>query len=452
MTRFYNSIRAKLLTLITLPLIILALIIGSISLFSTYEEISEVYDAQLVHSAKVLLQLMEHEANEENPQPIELGAERPEMAHPYENNLTFRVWKKGNLLTQSHLAESFQDFIAPIGFSNQKISGEEWRFFVFNDIHTGLSVEVGERYEVRIELIYKILAGLFISLCLFIPLPLIIVWVGVKKSLDPVIHLSRSVDERDANDFASIESSSVPYEIHPLIKAINRLLERIENSFDRERQFTDNAAHELRTPLATMKMQAQVLLKKTCNIPDVHAGIDNLHLSIERSTRMVEQLLSFSRLQADHIEFKKVDISPLVQEILQDLAPIAIRKNIEIEAILSKEVFMNGNRDALALMIRNLIDNAIKFTPEGGKIISTVSIESGNPEICISDTGSGISDAEKLHVFERFYRVKKYNIQGAGLGLSMVKWVCDIHHSNIYLENNLPHGLVVKVIFKNLIS
>jgi signal transduction histidine kinase len=447
MIRSFNSIRAKLLTLITLPLIILALVIGTISLFSTYEEISEVYDAQLAHSAKVLLQLMSSEANEENPERIELGEENSEIAHPYENNLTFRVWKNGNLLTQSHLAESFGGFIAPIGFSNQKIAAEEWRFFVFNDTHTGLSVEVGEKYEVRIELIYKILAGLFISLCLFIPLPLIIVWVAVKKSLDPVVQLSGSVDQRDTNDFTSIESSTVPSEIHPLIKAINRLLERIENSFERERQFTDNAAHELRTPLAAMKMQAQVLIKKTKDLPDIQNGIENLHISIERSTHMVEQLLSSSRLQAENIKFVRVDISSLIQEILRDLHPIALRKNIEIEAILSSDVFINGNRDALALMLRNLIDNAIKFTPENGKITSEVLSNNGHPEIRISDTGPGIPDIEKPYVFERFYRVKKSDVHGSGLGLSMVKWVCELHHSDIILEDNKPHGLIVRVVF-----
>lgn len=435
------SIRARLVTLISLPLILAALIIGAVSLASTYEEIEEVYDAQLAHSAKVLLQLTE---KEDDLHKFQLGAERAELAHRYENKLTFRIWKGGRPVIQSHQAEAFGDFRAPPGFSDQTIAEERWRFFVFIDEKNGFNVEIGERYEVRIELIYKILLGLFIPLSLFIPLLLFIVWYGVTRCLKPVVSLSQTVDRRDADDFTAIEAEGVPQEIHPLIKAINRLLSRIQDSFERERQFTDNAAHELRTPLAAMKTQTQVLLKKADAMPDCREGLDNLQASIDRAAHMVDQLLSFSRLQADRIEFERLDLSGLTSEILQEISPLAVKKLVDLEAEIEPEAYVRGNRNALALMIRNLLDNAIKFTPAQGRIEVSVRTRLDKITLSIKDTGPGIPEADREKVFERFYRIQK-NTHGSGLGLSMAKWVCDIHGANVSLESNSPCGLVAVV-------
>lgn len=444
-----RSIRIRLIAIISVPLIIVALLIGAFSLLSTYEEIDEVYDAQLAHSAKVLLQLTEHEVDQNKLGQIQLGEERPELAHRYENKLTFRIWKNNKLITQSHQAEIFGDFRAPPGFSNQIIAEEKWRFFVFLDEKSGFNVEVGERYEVRTELIYKILAGLFIPLSLFIPLLLMIVWLAVAKGFKPLIRISQSVDSRDANDFTAILIDGAPTEIHPLINAINRLLSRIQNSFERERQFTDNAAHELRTPLAAMKTQTQVLLKKAADMPDCQEGLNNLHASIDRASHMVDQLLSFARLQSENIEFENIDLSIIVEEALKDISPLSVRKNLELEARLEPRLYINGNRNALSIMIRNLVDNAIKFTSEGGNI--NISTERSGTDVVlrVSDTGQGIPQNEKYKVFERFYRVKKSGSPGSGLGLSMVKWVCDIHQAEIKLEDNTPTGLIAIVTMRS---
>jgi two-component system sensor histidine kinase QseC len=442
------SIRIRLILLISIPLIVVSVAIGALSLYSTYEEVAEVYDAQLAHSAKVLLQLTENEIDKNGRRKIELGSERPELAHRYENNLTFRIWKGDRLVTQSHLAETFGNFRAPPGFSNEKIADEDWRFFVFIDERTNLNVEVGERYAVRAELIYKILAGLLIPLSLFIPLLLLIVWYGVARSLNPIVQLSQTVDRRNASDFTAIETKTVPREIHPLIKATNRFLGRIENSFDRERQFTDNAAHELRTPLAAMKTQTQVLLKHVGNNPDYKDGLDNLHASIDRAAHMVDQLLAFARLQAGQIEFSPLNISANVENVLKDMSPFAIKKNIDIAANIIPNLFINGNDNAIEIMTRNLIDNAIKFTPERGSILVSLQSEGGKVVLAVADSGPGIKDAEKQKVFERFYRVQKNSKTGSGLGLAMAKWVCDIHTAQIDLADNAPHGLVVTVRIK----
>lgn len=443
------SIRTRLIAIISLPLIVVALMIGTFSLLSTYEEIAEIYDAQLVHSAKLLLQITESEIDKNDAKTIDLGVERPELAHPYENKITFRIWKNDSLITQSHQAEVFGEFRASPGFSDQKIAGEKWRFFVFLDEKTGFNVEIAQKTEVRTELILKILADLFIPLSLFIPILLLIVWFGIAKGFKPMLRISQLVDKRDSNDFTPIQASDVPTEIHPLINAINRLLNRIQSSFERERQFTDNAAHELRTPLAAMKTQTQVLLKKSSDMPECQEGLNNLHASIDRASHMVDQLLSFARLQSENIEFEIVDLSMIVEETLKDISPLAVRKNLELEARLEPRLYINGNRNALFIMIRNLVDNAIKFTGKDGNIDISTERSGIDVVLRVSDTGQGIPQNDKDKVFERFYRVKKSSTPGSGLGLSMVKWVCDIHHAEIRLEDNTPTGLIATVTMKN---
>ena len=439
------SIRKRLLFYISISVIFLSLIVGSLSLYSAYEETGEIYDAQLAHSAKILLQLTEHEVGEHKRYEIELGTERPDLAHRYENKLTFRIWKDNLIVTKSHRAESFGDFTAPPGFSNQVLSDEKWRFFVFLDPQTNITIEVAEKMEVRRELIFKILASFWGPLFFFIPILLIIVWCVVSISLKPVITLSKRVDIRDSNDLTAIETDSVPLEIHPLIVAMNNVLERIQSSFTREQQFTDNAAHELRTPLAAMKTQTQVLIKKASHIPECSEGLDNLHKSIDRASRMVEQLLSFSRLQSGILEMDTVDLSLICKTIVDDLLPLATKKGITLNSEQTPNIPVSGNRHALEIVVKNLLDNAIKFSPEGSTV--TVDLHSNNQKavLTISDQGIGIPASERERVFERFYRVHKSKYQGSGLGLPMVHWVCDVHGADLALSENTPSGLSVAI-------
>ncbi|MCB1532886.1 MAG: sensor histidine kinase N-terminal domain-containing protein [Alphaproteobacteria bacterium] len=411
-------------------------------------EVEEVYDAQLVHSAKVLLQLTQHEIsrNEE----FHLGIENPDLQHKYERNLGFRIWVDNRIITQSPITEVFSDFEAPPGFSDQVIAGHEWRVFVFIDTKNKIKIEVSERYDIRYELIIQLMMALILPALAFLPIILIIIWIGVRKVLKPVVKISADVDRRSTHDLSPIKKENLPREIAPLVQALNRLFERIQESFNRERQFTDNAAHELRTPLAAMKTQAQVLLKKAADMPECSADLDNLHASIDRAAHMVDQLLSFTRLQGDQIEFETLNLSALTSEVLKEISPLAVKKKINLEADITPGIKVRGNQHALEIVVRNLIDNAIKFTPAKGRIDVSVHEENGDIVVVkISDSGLGISDSEKQNVFERFYRVQKHK-QGSGLGLSMTKWVCDLHGAEILLSDNTPSGLCVNVTIKSV--
>lgn len=440
--------RKKLILMISASILATAFLIGLLALASAYDEIEEVYDAQLAHAAKVLLQITEHEVGEHNAYEIKLRTERNNLSHRYENEMTFRIWKEAQLVAQSVLAVNFTGFRAPEGYSNQKLKNAEWRFFVLLDRKTGITIEVAEKREVRQELILKILGSFMGPLALFFPLVIVMVWWVVTRSFKPLIRMSEQVDLRETNDFSPIDAPVLTKEIQPLIRAFNSLLRRMEQSFAREQSFTDNAAHELRTPLAAMKTQTQVLLKKL-KAPDHQEDLNNLHASIDRTTHMVEQLLAFSRMQSEqNMETEYVDLSELIKRAIAEAAPLIKKKNLSFRSKIPDLLTLHGHPLALELMVRNLLDNTVKYTPEGGAVSLNLYTHDNEIILELSDTGPGIPDAEKEKVFERFYRGKKNEETGSGLGLAMVRWACDYHNATVNIQDNRPNGLIVKVTIK----
>ncbi|MCB1555857.1 MAG: sensor histidine kinase N-terminal domain-containing protein, partial [Alphaproteobacteria bacterium] len=289
------SLRTRLIAWISVPIIVATLLALLSSYHFARQEIEEVYDAQLVHAAKVLLQLTEHEILKDRG--VDLGLENPAWQHRYERNLGFRIWGREGVVTRSRNTEAFGDFQAPPGFSNATLNGEAWRFFVLFQPENGIKIEVSERYDIRYELVVQLMASLIVPALLFLPVILLMTWGGVRRVLKPVVRLSTDVDQRSSGDLSPIRKDHIPREIAPLILALNRLFGRLEDSFKREREFTDHAAHELRTPLAAMKTQTQVLMKQAKSVPAAREGLENLHASINRATRLVEQLLALARLQ-----------------------------------------------------------------------------------------------------------------------------------------------------------
>ena len=445
------SIRQRLLLFITVSTLGLTLLISGLALLSAYEEIEEVYDAQLAHSAKILLQLTEKEIGESSNIEIELGTERPDIAHHYENKLTFRIWKDDILSTQSIQAEQFGSFTAAPGYSNENINGDSWRFFVLIDPISNITIEVAEQLEIRQELILKILASFWLPLFLFVPLLILIIWWVIGIALKPVLLLSDEINLREPNDFSPINEKLTPTEIRSLIHSMNSMLTRIQSSFTREKQFTDNAAHELRTPLAAMKVQTQVLIKKSAHLPEFEEGLNDLHLSIDRATQMIEQLLELARLQSGISDMQLVDLYQVLTETVQEISPLAARCNIHIQLPEKAPYRINGNYHALTIMLKNVIENAIKFSPAGANITITFRQNEHDIVLSVTDAGPGISEKDKSKIFERFYRVKKSSqYSGSGLGLSIVKWVSDMHQGDIRLEDNKPQGLRFELRFPRI--
>ena len=435
-----QSLKKKLIFWISYPMIICLIIVLGICYFFAAHEIEEVYDAQLVHSAKVLHQLTVHEIKQDD-KDFDLGLENTGLEHSYERNLGFRIWYKDKLITHSANTESFLEQSFPKGFNNKVVNEHKWRFFVFEDTDNQIKVEVSERYDIRYELVFQLLLSVIFPIIFLTPVFLLIIWAVGIKVVKPLEKISEDVDKRSSDDLAKIEMDNVPLEISPIINALNRLFNRIEESFKREREFTDHAAHELRTPLAAMKTQTQVLLKKSP--VKLSEGLNNLHASIDRATHMVEQLLSFSRLQNSHLTKERINLSSMVGDVIQGLKFVAQTKEINLFVEIKNDTVIDANSEAFYILLRNLIDNAIKYSDQG----NDVQIILDKHSIEISDQGAGIPDEEKERVFNRFVRVDKTGKTGSGLGLSIVKWIADQHNFKINLMDNNPRGLKVIIHF-----
>lgn len=437
------SLRKRLLVWIGIPILLAMVLAFLIGFLFAWHEVEEVSDAQLVHSAKVLLQLTQHEMLQD--EEFHLGMENSNLSHEYERKLGFRVWANTDLITQSPSTVEFESFEAPSGFSDHQIGEQKWRFFVFLDPANKIQIEVSERYDIRYELIVQIMTALVLPVIVFIPLIFVIVWIGVRKTLKPVISISSDMDTRGTDDLSPIEKSAVAEEIAPLVQALNSLFERIGESFRREREFTDHAAHELRTPLAAMKTQTQVLLKKAKNMPECAEGLENLQSSIDRATGLVDQLLSLARLQNEEFPKSKINLSECLYECVDDIKSRAADKNITLRNEIFDDILINGHENSIAILLRNLLDNAVKYTPQGGEVNVALSKDA---LLEISDNGPGINDKDKQTVFQRFARADKSGQTGSGLGLSIAGWIASAHNVEIKLQDNPPQGLKVTMQWK----
>ena len=435
------SLRKYLIRWMTVPIVLLTALSLAIGFLFTWHEIEEVYDAQLVHNAKVLFQLTEHEIHDDKA--FSLGIENAKIEHKYERNLGFRIWYHDNLITQSNNTIPFGDLKTSPGFSTVSIDNQKWRVFVLLAPEQDIIIETSERYDIRYELIIQLMSSQILPAVFFIPLLFFIIWISVSRAIKPLLELSNDVKQRSSDDFTPIQNQSIALEVEPLITALNQLFNRMGDSYQRERQFTDHAAHELRTPLAAMKTQAQVLLRKTKELPEHQDGLNNLLASVERATNLIEQLLSLARIQNEKFPQIPFNLSELCCEVSADLLPKAQAKNIDLSADIQEHYEICGHQESIAILIRNIIDNAIKYTPAGGE----VKIQLHKSKLIIMDTGVGINNEDKNRVFERFVRVDKTRQIGSGLGLAIVHWIAQAHHFEITLHDHEPQGLEVHIHF-----
>lgn len=443
MTARPQSLRRAFLKQVAIPLIVCSALVWLAGLAYIYHEVDEVYDATLAQFAKEIDQLTQKKSS--GGASKEDGEKK--IQHKYERKISFRIAHKGKIIAQSAFTENMGPGPEKTGFYNREIDGERWRFFIYRKQASGVTVEVAEKYEIRYEMIVQLLGSLVVPAILFLVSVLFVVWWGATRSLRRVVALSAQMDARDVNDMTPVEDASIPQEVQPLLDALNRLFSRVSEGLRREREFSDNAAHELRTPLAAIKTQAQVLAKSEKMGEECKAGLANLLASIDRAAGMVDSLLTFTRLQSDKEEVRMIDFSALVGDEMKEILRFSVWKNRKIETNIQPGVSIRGSAQGLAIMVRNIVMNALKFSPETGHIAVTLSDSRDSVRFVVADTGPGIPDTLKDKVFDRFFKGKKSNSAGSGLGLSMVKWVADAHGAEIILTDNAPSGLTFEVRF-----
>lgn len=377
-----------------------------------------------------------------------INSQQQAFAHQFK----LQIWDdSGKLLLRSHDAPKLPLSNGKEGFSDQMINGVKWRVFTAYNPNAGVTAIVGERYDSRNTLGHVIARDDIYIMLLTFPLSGLLIWIIIGRGLSSLNRVAKEVSDRAPNYLEPVETDGISLEIKPVINELNKLFIRLQQAFEREKRFAADAAHELRTPLAALKTQAQVAIK-TDDIEEREQALRNVVAGVDRSSHIVQQLLTMSRLvpEATHIEeTSEVDLVRLSTELIAQLAPSALEKNIEIALIpANKSISVNGNLTALSILVRNLVDNAIRYTPEGGQVAIDVIPAEKHTTLRVSDNGPGIPPELRSRVFERFFRVLGNKSPGSGLGLAIVNQIANLHHAEVKLGAPAEGtGLVIDVVF-----
>ncbi len=373
------------------------------------------------------------------------------LGRKYERKIAFQLWsKKDGLLMRSESAPKYAFSDAGNGFSQANIDGHLWHVFSISNATGEYIVHVGQKEEIRAELTDEISAQLVTQFLIGLPFLGAVIWLIVGHSLRPIDRLERSLARREASYLKPISMRKLPNEILPVVNEINNLFAQLEKAFEHERRFTSDAAHELRTPLAGLLTQAQVALRT--NDDDVRKqALKRIEQAVNRMTYMVQQLLTFSRIEysTEFLTKEPTDLGREVVQVVADLDPEAHRKQILMEFIEDNPVPVIVNSPLVAILIRNIIDNAIKYTPAKGTVIITVTGKDRHVQLCVEDSGPGIAPDQYEKSLERFHRcVETANAApGTGLGFSIVERIAAIHNADLILGVSQLGGLKVTLLF-----
>jgi len=303
-----------------------------------------------------------------------------------------------------------------------------------------LLVEVGETLEKRSQLSNKIIASVILPQFVIIPLAVVLVWFGLSQGLRPLARLRERIETRREADLSPIAASRVPEELQPLTEAFNSMLGRMQHNMDAQRRFISDAAHQMRTPLTGLKMQAQLAMRE--NDPgQLRYALQNISSSVDRASHLVNQLLSLARAEAsEHSETAliPVDLEKLLHEIVETWVVRALDRRIDLGYEPTEPVFVLGNAFLLREMINNLLDNALRYTPDEGRVTARVVAQGDFVLLEIEDSGIGISEDDAHKVFDRFYRADGTGVEGSGLGLAIVREIAELHRAAASLR---PHAL-----------
>ena len=468
------SIRRRLLA----NLLIITAFVSLITLILSYEdarhEVQELFDAQLAQSGRVLQalllpellvgpssdlqELLDRFTQLPSKPTLKYEDEEHPLGHEYERKLAFQVWSHDKkILLRSATAPTTALSVSALepanrGFTDEVVGVYDWRVFSLWDDSNQYLIQVGERYDVRNELITKISRQLITPSLVSLPFLGLMIWIGIGRGLRPVQKVAREVTRRDPEYLESMEVGPVPSEIKPLVVGLNSLFDRLKLALESERQFTDDAAHELRTPLAALKTQAQVSLRAT-NEEERQQALRQVINSVDRATHLVDQMLTLARLDpaATTLVREKVNLHELAAEVVAQLVPVALEKNIEVQITGREDIIVLVEPVSLSVLIRNLVDNAIRYTPPQGEVVVDINQENEDQvKLSVTDSGPGINPELQGRVFDRFYRVTGNSSPGCGLGLSIVQRVADLNDLMVTLENRASStGLIASVCFSN---
>lgn len=437
-----GSLQRRLLALllgVTAATWIITSVIGYVN---ARHEAHEILDGHLAQTAALLIAQPAGELEE-------IDTEHAPALHRYSLKVAFQVWDHGTRLGL-HSANAPDAPLSTVreGFSDTMHGGQAWRVFSAWDATRETLVQVAERQDARDEISGALARGLAASLLLVLPLLAAAVWVAVGHGLSPLRTLQAELARRGPENLDALPTGQVPAEVLPLVAGLNRLFVRIGELIEHERRFTADAAHELRTPLAILRVQAQVA--RTATVDGVRTeALDGLIAGAERASRLVDQLLTLARLESGPgaASATACDLREIVRAEAAAIAPQAIARDIELELAEETAPRISGHPELLAILARNLVDNAVRYAQPGGTVGLRVHSEDGNDlRFEIANSGSTLAPDDLRRLGERFHRIPGNDAPGSGIGLSIVLRIAELHGGSVrFSQGPGGSGLCVQV-------
>jgi two-component system sensor histidine kinase QseC len=434
------SIR-RYLILILLSLITLVSFAAAIKGYqSSMDKASAVFDEQLISISHTLSTLQ---------------AQQQTQPTPANDNLAFQIWQNKALQLRSENSPSTTIGDFTMGFAEHNFAGQRWRTYSQEFKPQQRWIIVAQPLSRRFELAEDVILSAVTPLIISIPfLALVIFWI-ISRGLHPLNELSTALRAKKADDLQPITMRKVPSELAPVLNTLNQLFERLEKAFSREKRFASDAAHELRTPLSVLKINAHNLALELTSKQHDSANMTYLNQGVERMSHVVDQILTLNRTNPEQYQatFTQLDLSALCRTVISSIYPQIASKQQEIELVGEVDV-LPGDEFALSILLQNLLSNASKYSPEKSHIRLSLSQDLQQTTIMVEDSGPGIAESEYNRVFERFYRIggDQHNstVIGCGLGLAITKHIAELHQASLILaKSKALAGLSVTVQFAN---
>lgn len=434
-----RTIQGRLLALLLGGVAVVWLAAAALTWVDVRHELDELLDAHLAQAAALLVVQQSGDIEHDDDRTVDAPA-----LHRYAPRAVFQVFHEGQLVLRSAdaprqplvTAEAAMD----ASFTTVAAGGARWRVFATRGGENDVQVFVGERLDAREHIVLAALWGTLWPLALALPLLAALAWWAIRRGLKPLRSLREQLAARTTNALQPVALVNAPAEVVPLVQALNGLFRRIESMLQSERRFTADAAHELRTPVAAIRTQAQVALSEADEERRRHALRATLE-GCDRAARLVDQLLTLSRLEAGaEVQMKPVDVGALARQVVGDLVPKGLRKQQDLGLEASGACLIDGDATLLEILLRNLVDNAVRYCPVGARVNVGAALRDGQVVLVVEDSGPGLAEQDIARLGQRFARGSGHDESGSGLGWSIVHRIAQVHGLEVTVARSARFG------------
>ena len=433
-----KSLKKQLIVWLVGLLTLVGALAGGVSFHFALKEANGLLDHQLSQIARSV---------DEGSQLPAMQAEfRQEDLAQRRRDFVIQVWVEKEPVRSSRPGFDLPRIAVP-GFSYVSSHQSKWR--VYTMIHPHRTVQVSQAEDVRLDIAARSAMYALFPFVLVTPLSWLLVGVVVSRLLRPLASVTEAAIHRDADTHAALPIENVPEEIVPLIRAMNDLISRLGEALQLQRQFLSDAAHELRTPLAALRLQIENLSQHHSR-EELDTRIGEMRRGAQRASHLVGQLLKIAhyKTQDRPIVRSEVKLNSLVKACIADFIPLADRRGVDLGLIRNDAAIVMGNPEDLRVLIGNLVDNAVRYTPEGGKVDVSVGVSEREAVVEVADTGPGIPTSLQARVFDRFFRAAGQDTKGSGIGLAIVKAIAQRESVEVKLANRQDgQGLCARAVF-----